>query len=198
MIFERGHFNSSIINESIINESLNEVRMFSAKTAYTSKPTIFVSHKHDDLTDLRGIMGMLQGLGAKIYIDSMDNGMPGQTSGETAMRIKEVIKFSNKFVLLATNKAIESFWCNWELGIGDTHKYIDHIAIVPMKEKGEYNSQYKGNEYLQIYPSIDFEDGTGRYVSTQQVITKGYYVCKPKNKEGIRYITPLKDWLFQK
>lgn len=42
----------------------------------------------------------------------MDNKMPGQTSGDTALRIKEVIKFSNKFILLATGKAIESYWCN--------------------------------------------------------------------------------------
>ena len=130
MIFERGHFSGSSIQESIINESLNEVRTFSAKTASTSKPTVFISHKHDDLADLRGIMGMLREFGVKVYIDSMDNGMPGQTSGETALRIKEVIKFSNKFILLATNKAIESYWCNWELGIGDTHKYIDHIAVL--------------------------------------------------------------------
>jgi len=197
MIFERGHFSNTSINESIINESLNEVRMFSASTASTSKPTIFVSHKHDDLTDLRGIMGMLRGLGVKIYIDSMDNGMPGQTSGETALRIKEVIKFSNKFVLLATNKAIESYWCNWELGIGDTHKYMKHIAILPIKEKGELDYHYKGNEYLQIYPRIDYEDGRDRY-STGGLIPEGYYVVDPLNKEGKYNLTPLKDWLFKK
>lgn len=197
MIFERGHFDSTILNESIIKDSLRDVRTFNAKSAYSSKPTVFLSHKHDDLKDLRGVMGELQNLGAKIYIDSMDNKMPDETSGETALRIKDVIKYCKKFILLATDKAIESYWCNWELGIGDTHKYIEHIAILPMKEKGDYDWKYKGNEYLQIYPSIDYEDGTNRYKTSRNIIPIGYYVCKPKNKDGIRYITPLKDWLNQ-
>ncbi|MDR6735413.1 MULTISPECIES: toll/interleukin-1 receptor domain-containing protein [Sphingobacterium] len=204
MIFERGHFKSSRIQKSNINESLSESRKFSEKgyslRKYDSKPTVFISHKHSDLADhkeLEGVIELLDDLGAKVYIDSMDNGMPTETSGETALRIKEVIKYCDKFILIATEKAIESYWCNWELGFGDTHKYIEHIAILPIKEKGEYDHNYKGNEYLQIYPSIDYEDGTNRYRNSRELIPKGYYVCKPKNKEGIRYITSLKKWLNQ-
>ena len=195
MIFQRGHFKTNKIKN--LNESLRETRMFS-KTKVESKPTVFISHKHSDLEDLeelQGVIELFEDMGAKIYIDSMDNKMPDQTSGETASRIKEVIKYCRKFVLIATEKAIESYWCNWELGIGDTHKYINHIAILPIKEKGEYDFQFKGNEYLQIYPSIDFEDGTNKYFSSQVVIERGYYVCKPKNKDGVRYINPLKKWL---
>lgn len=195
MIFERGHFKTNkIVN---LNESLKKSRTFS-KSKIEYKPTVFISHKHSDLEDqeeVKGILEMFEELGAKVYIDSMDNKMPNETSGETALRIKEVIKHTNKFVLVATEKAIESYWCNWELGIGDTHKYIDNIAIIPIKDKGEYDFKYKGNEYLQIYPSIDYENGSNHYKNSQQLIPRGYYVCKPRNKEGIRYITPLKVWL---
>ena len=194
MIFERGYFNSNKLGKEFINESLLETRTLSFRNKYERKPTVFLSHKHSDLEDLQGVMGLLKGLGAKIYIDSLDNNMPLQTSGETAQRIKEVIKHCKKFVLLATEKAIESYWCNWELGFGDTHRYIENIAILPMKENGEIDSQYKGNEYLQIYPSIYFENGTNSYRSGI-LISRGYYVSKPKNKEGIRIITPLKKWL---
>lgn len=195
MIFEREFFNSTKIEKGFINESLTETRNLSFRNKTQYRPTVFLSHKHSDLEDLQGVMGMLEKIGAKIYIDSMDNKMPMQTSGETAQRIKEVIKYCNKFILLATDKAVESYWCNWELGIGDTHKYIEHIAILPMKDKDTYDHNYKGNEYLQIYPSIDYEDGTRFYRNSQKLITRGYYVCKPRNSEGIRYITPLKDWL---
>jgi hypothetical protein len=99
MIFERGYFNSDKIEKAMINESLSETRNFSFKNKVQYKPTIFLSHKHSDLEDLQGVMGMLEELGAKIYIDSMDNKMPEQTSGETAQRIKEVIKTCKKFVL---------------------------------------------------------------------------------------------------
>jgi hypothetical protein len=104
--------------------------------------------------------------------------------------IKDVIKYCDKFVLLATDKAIESFWCNWELGFGDTHKYIEHIAILPIKEKGTFDFQYKGNEYLQIYPQIDYYPNGSKY-NTGKLIPEGYYVRKPKT----RTITPLKNWL---
>lgn len=199
MIFERGYFKSNRIQKSDLNESLRETRTFS-KGKYEPKPTVFISHKHSDLQDLeelKGVMEIFEDLGAKIYIDSMDNNMPGHTCGDTALRIKEVIKHSNKFILIATEKAIESYWCNWELGIGDTFKYIEHIAILPIKEQGEYDHNYKGNEYLQIYPSIDFYKGNTYYRNSNLLIDRGYYVCKPTNKEGIRYITKLKDWLNQ-
>lgn len=199
MIFERGHFKSTRIQQSFINESLRETRLFS-KHQVDSKPTVFISHKHSDLEDreeLKGVIEMLEDIGAKIYIDSMDNKMPTETSGETALRIKEVIKYCKKFVLIATEKAVESYWCNWELGIGDTYRYIDHIAILPIKEKGETDLQYKGNEYLQIYPRIDYETGYGKYRNSDRFIERGYYISKPVDKEGIRYIIPLKQWLNQ-
>lgn len=199
MIFERGHFDGSMIAESVAMESLNESKIFDSVTpSYSPKPTVFLSHKHDDLEDLQGVMGLLQKLGAKIYIDSMDNKMPNQTSGETAIRIKEIIKYCNKFILLATDNAIESYWCNWELGIGDIHKYIEHIAILPMKEKGERDYKYKGNEYLQIYPSIDYGNGTNKD-NNGLIKSAGYYVSTPPiKKDSNRIITPLKDWINRK
>jgi hypothetical protein len=195
MIFERGHFKTS--NFVNLNESLLEARTFS-KSRVEYKPTVFISHKHADLEDreeLKGILEIFNNLGAKVYIDSMDNKMPDETSGQTALRIKEVIKYTKKFVLVATEKAIESYWCNWELGIGDTHKYIENIAIIPIKEKGERDSQYKGNEYLQIYPTIEYYKTFTNIYGYRFV--EGYYVCKPKNEEGVSYITLLKEWINQ-
>jgi len=191
MLFERGHFNSDKIEKSFINVSLNESKKFSASNAFDYKPTVFLSHKHSDLEDLQGVMGLLKKLGAKIYIDSMDNKMPKETSGDTAKRIKEVIKYCKKFVLLATEDAIESYWCNWELGFGDTHKYKNHLAILPIKEKGGYDFEYKGNEYLQIYPKINYRKAftniRGHYFK------EGYYVENPDDN----YITELSVWLKQ-
>jgi len=197
MIFEKGHFKTSRLQKSVINESLNRTKVFNAQSSRDTKTTVFLSHKHEDLNEIQeaaGVIEMLEDLGATVYIDSMDNKMPNQTTGETAERIKDIIKYCDRFILLATAKAIESFWCNWELGIGDVHKFQEKIAILPVKEKGQYDFQYKGNEYLQIYPHIDYEDGTGLY-NTGWKIPAGYYVAKPINKQGVRIITSLKKWL---
>ncbi len=201
MIFEKGHFRSSKLEKSIINESLNRTKTFSSySNSYSAKTTIFLSHKHNDLEEEReaaGVIELLEEHDAIVYIDSMDKTLPTETSGETAERIKEVIKNCDKFILLATDKAIESYWCNWELGIGDVHKFMSHIALLPVKEKDSYDNKYKGNEYLEIYPRIDYRDGTTRYINNNKIIPKGFYWCKPINKDGVRTITPLKDWLKQ-
>lgn len=200
MIFEKGHFKSTRLEKSIITESLNRTKTFSARSSFDTKSTVFLSHKHKDLEEVKeavGVIEMLENLGVKVYIDSMDNKMPDQTTGDTAARIKEIIKYCDKFILLATSKAIESYWCNWELGIGDVHKFQRHIAILPVKEKGEYDFQYKGNEYLQIYPHIDYENGNRTY-SNGERIPAGFYVAEPIGKDGIKYITALKTWLNRK
>jgi hypothetical protein len=80
---------------------------------------------------------------------------------------------------------------------GPTTREYYNIAILPVKDKGEYDFQYKGNEYLQIYTRIDYEDGT-IYYNDGKPIPSGYYVSEPINKEGIRYINPLKVWLNRK
>lgn len=155
MIFESGFFKEQI-SDSALNESYKnarETRYFSA-----GKKTVFLSHKHDDIIDLKGVIKLLENYNIHVYIDRMDNLLPNQTTGQTANRIKQVIEKSNKFILLATHRAIESIWCNWELGIGDGFKYIDDIAILPIKEKKMSDLEYKGNEYLQIYPRIDLVD----------------------------------------
>ncbi len=195
MIFEREYFKSYLVNESKIKDILTESRISSYRSISSNSQTVFLSHKHDDLDEVRGVIGMLEKHGAKVYIDSMDNKMPAQTSGETAVRIKEVIKFCRKFILLATERAIESYWCNWELGIGDTYRYIDHIAILPIKEKGSYDHNYKGNEYLQIYPRIDYNNEFTN--ATGYTFKSGFYFKLPPDKNGKIYITELGQWLNQ-
>jgi hypothetical protein len=120
----------------------------------------------------------------------MDNKMPEHTCAETAKRIKQVIEFCDKFILLATNSAIESYWCNWKVGIGDVRKYKNHIAILPMKDVGK---NYNGNEYLKLYSSIEYFDGTRSY-SNGDNISAGYYVRTPTEENNYN-IEPLKNWL---
>lgn len=136
-----------------LNESINEVRN---KSKISTDVTIFLSHKHSEKKELESVIQLLKSLRVNIYVDWMDEGMPKTTSGITATRIKQKIRSSNKFILLATEDAISSKWCNWELGIGDVHKFKDDIAIFPIKNN---YSNYSGSEYLEIYPSIELENG---------------------------------------
>lgn len=187
-IFEQGSFNA--YSQIRLNESRSPVLEHSQYSA--GKTTVFISHKHDDLEDLKGILGFLQRTyDVKVYIDSQDPTMPKITSAQTALNIRERIKQCDKFILLATNGAIESKWCNWELGYGDAQKFKKHIALFPMKPKGASDGAYKGSEYMDIYPYISYFDGTETYTN-KKPIPRGYYVRRHESDGN--YITPLGDW----
>lgn len=191
-IFYRGQFNEYKVSD--LTPALESVvEAYSRDSVWEKrKTTIFLSHKHDDLEDLRGVIGWLEKkYDVEVYIDSMDKSMPKTTCGETASRIKGKIHDCDKFILLATEGAIDSKWCNWELGFGDAKKSVNKsIAIFPMRETRF--SSYKGNEYLEIYPHIIEENGLSKY-NDGSIIEKGYYVVEKRN--GTDYYTPLKTWL---
>ena len=191
-LFEQGSLHA--FSQVRLDESMAPVLQHSQYG--TRKTTVFISHKHDDLEDLKGLLGFLQlTYGVKVYIDSQDPTMPKVTSAETAINIKERIRECDKFILLATNGAVESKWCNWELGYGDAQKYKNHIALFPMKPKGAHSSDYKGYEYMEIYPYIAYYDGTEKYRNGSP-ITRGYYVRKKEGDHNI--ITTLKDWFNER
>jgi len=188
---EQGSF--SLYSKVRLDEARGDVLQHSQYSMAEKKTTVFISHKHDDLEDLKGVLGYLERFfGIKVYIDSRDPSMPKVTSAETAHNIKQRIKQCNKFILLATNAAIESKWCNWELGYGDAQKYPENIALFPLKPKGTRDTAYKGSEYMKIYPYIAYYDGTERNTKGE-LISAGYYVCTEKANHTS--LISLRAWL---
>lgn len=189
MLITRGYFSSNRISDSVsmINEAYQRTRTFSERSiSSASGTTVFISHKHDDLEDLQGFLSYLNKEYNIIpYIDSMDKGMPKNTCAETATRIKSVIGSCQKFILLGTNKALFSKWCNWEVGIADKTKLpTNNMAILPMLD--DNSNFYYGNEYLEIYPYI--EETINIYGN------KKYLAVNIHTPEGLKRIS-LKDWL---
>jgi hypothetical protein len=134
-----------------LSATLTESRMFSKASSTTS---IFLSHSHTDRAIIEQAKVFFQNLGISIYVDWADDTMPEKTNGVTALRIKnQIISINDKFVLLATNNAIASKWCNWEVGIADPFKLPNKkIALLPLADN---SGTWNGNEYLQIYPRIE-------------------------------------------
>lgn len=158
--------------------NLNESYDVRSRQPFSNEITVFLSHKHDDGEILKNVISMLKNLGINVYVDWMDEDMPKQTSGTTAVKIKQKIRSCRKFILLATEGAIASKWCNWELGYGDAYKYRNNIAIMPITDVR--GGIFSGSEYLQIYPIIKtkFEFTSGEYY-----VINGYSEI------------PLKEWL---
>ncbi|NII29402.1 toll/interleukin-1 receptor domain-containing protein [Pseudoflavitalea sp. X16] len=162
----------SALTETKLGYRLFSDKLMEAKSQsrYSATSTIFLSHSHDDKDEVKKAVVFLRSIGILVYIDWLDSAMPPFTNAETAEKIKNKIKECNKFILLATNNAISSKWCNWELGFGDAQKYINKIALFPLSEN---SGNWNGAEYLRIYPRIEESNYTSEY----------YKVIYPDGKE---------------
>lgn len=160
------------------------------KRAHTDK-YVFMSHKHRDLMDVIDIACFLSDtyhIGC--YIDCFDKRQPLKTSVQTAIRIKKVIDNSHRFLFMGTNGAIASKWCNWELGYGDSKKHLNgqkHLAFWAMRNTAIKQGNYKGYEYMEMYPFIVYQP------NAENSDSHGYSV---RIKDGlVEKFMPLADWL---
>ena len=87
-IIEQGSF------QAYANIRLDEARStINEYSLYSRKTTVFISHKHDELQELKGVLGFLQKrYDVKTYIDSRDPSMPHITTAETATNLKLELK----------------------------------------------------------------------------------------------------------
>jgi hypothetical protein len=110
--------------------------------------SIFLSHSHKDKELVEGLIEKLAYYSEiSIYVDWQDSNMPRVTSRETAQKIKERITSLDYFLILGTKNAMESRWVPWEIGIADSTKSGEKIAIVPVVN---LNDKFQGSEYLQL------------------------------------------------
>lgn len=159
---------------------VNEAKQSNRSTSTTS---VFLSHSHNDKNLIAQAVTFLRSIGVNIYIDWMDETMPEKPNGVTASKIKSNIIHNDKFILLATDAAIISRWCNWEVGIGDAYKlHADKICLLPLAETKD---SWKGNEYLNIYPRIESVS-----INSYEIYDNIFYLVYPDGRK-----IWLEEWL---
>ena len=158
--------------------SYYEARVARNRKSNYNEVSVFLSHKHGETEIIKEVITLLKKLKVNVYVDWLDDEMPKVTSGVTAEKIKSKIKACSKFIFLATEAAIASKWCNWEVGFGDSHKFHKDIAIMPITDTAE--GSFSGSEYLDIYPIIT----SGYYFNT------GLYYVEYKGRK-----VRLEEWL---
>ncbi len=117
-----------------------------------SRRSVFLCHSHRDKTIIAKTFAFFDRLNAELYVDWMDEGLPKIPDEQTARSIHTKIKNCNKFLFLATARALESKWCSWELGLAYSIKGPKEFAILPI---GTRDGKWNGSEYLHLYPVID-------------------------------------------
>jgi hypothetical protein len=174
-------YNSEITkrNRRIYEQDLIQKREEGTKSK--SKKSIFLSHSHIDKTIVLKIGLLFDRIKAELYIDWMDKSLPEYTSDITAREIKTRIIETDRFLFLATYHGLRSKWCNWELGIADASN--NKMAILPIETK---SGKWKGNEYLKLYPEMQFTIDDLDKISINDIN------IKKTNGEIISF----KEWMF--
>ena len=113
----------------------------------------FLSHSSKDDDLVIGAIRVLEGHGAKVYVDEIDPEMPPYTSEETAALLKRRIHQTSRFVLLASKNSKDSRWVPWELGVADGDKGLAQIALFPAADSSS-DKDWASWEYLGLYRRI--------------------------------------------
>jgi hypothetical protein len=123
---------------------------------------IFLSHSSDDADMILGVKRMVEAVGLSVYVDWIDDGDMDRTRVDrgTAETLRSRMRASSTLVYADSVNAAESKWMPWELGFFDGIK-PQHIFILPLVNNAD--SEYKGREYLNLYPDVNaIRDLAGR------------------------------------
>ena len=138
-----------------LHESYNQVL---AKAAQTTEDhfDIFLSHSINDAEIVRGAHILLGNLGYSVYVDwIVDQDLNREeVSRGTAIQLKKRMRQCDSLLYLSTENATRSKWMPWELGFFDGYSK-GRVAILPVTK--DQKEEYKGQEYLGIYPYAEIE-----------------------------------------
>ena len=122
----------------------------------TKKYDLFVSHSYLDKSLILSLVELFNEAGHSVYVDWINdpNIDRSKVNRQTAELLRTRMDECKGLAYIATSNIVSSRWCPWELGYADGKKN-GKCAILPIL-KGN-NSSYKGQEYLELYPYIDYE-----------------------------------------
>lgn len=149
---------------------------FAEKTDYD----LFISHSFKDKQLITGLYYLFEKAGYKVYIDWIDDSNLDRTKVDekTASLLRNRMNSCKGLAYISTVNSPSSKWCPWELGYGDGR--LGKVCILPVM-----SGSYKGQEYLGLYPYLDYE----KYENNSQM---DFWV---NDQNNINKYIPLKDWL---
>lgn len=171
------HMDSTDQQNQILTEN-NQI--FFTKNAYD----IFLSHSYLDKSLVYTLVDLFNEAGYSVYVDwRVDTQLDrSSVTAKTAATLRERMHACNGLAYISTENIAGSKWCPWELGYMDGNKN-GRCAILPILERD--TSEFIGQEYLGIYPYID-------YVKDSRSKKYEFWVNDPTDRK--KYVS-LKKWL---
>lgn len=157
-----GKYYSTKINQEGFKQLSNYIhrrRNFSYdELQQKNRVSVYLSHCPQDEDLIIEAIAFLAVHGGNIYVDWKDRSMPKVRNPLAAKKLKSKIIENKKFILLASDEAIDSSWLPWELGFADPYKYIRNMAILPVADN---EGIWEGADYLSLYPKIESVQAKG-------------------------------------
>jgi hypothetical protein len=118
------------------------------------KYDVFLSHSYNDAEVILGVAKFIENQGKTVYVDWIeDRGLDRKNiTAKTADLLRLRMRASKTLIYASTESAMRSKWMPWELGYFDGYK-PDMVSILPLVENSD--SEWKGQEYLGLYPLVD-------------------------------------------
>lgn len=142
---------------TVLNEAYRE---FSEFKTYD----IFMSHSVLNAEEILALKNEIERMGFSVYVDWIEDPQLNRSSvtKNTAELLRTRMNCCKSLFFATSETSPNSKWMPWELGYFDGKK--DKSAILPVLEDIWSSNQYKGQEYLGLYPYItkDTEQNTGK------------------------------------
>ncbi|WP_437935153.1 TIR domain-containing protein [Sorangium sp. So ce341] len=115
---------------------------------------VFLSHSLRDAVRVLELKKLIERLGYSVYVDWVeDEELDRQSvSKKTAERLRKRIRRSRSLLVHATEHTSLSRWVPWEIGVADGAG--KRVGVLPTPEADVDTSEYRGEEYLGLYPYI--------------------------------------------
>lgn len=158
----------------------------SAKRRLTSAARfhIFLSHRFLDARYVLMLRDYLQSLGYSVFVDWIEKPELDRevVTKKTAAHLRRVMDRCERLLFAVSENSVDSKWMPWELGYFDGSG--GKVAIVPITERKIESENYRGQEYLGLYPYVTMEKNqSGRNI---------LWV----NKSASKYVT-FQSWVEQ-
>lgn len=131
---------------------------------------VFLSHSSLDKKLVLTLVNLFNEAGYSVYVDWIEDTQldRNNVNKNTAQVLRNRMNGSRGLSYVATDNAINSKWCPWELGYFDGKKN-GRCCILPIME----SQTFQGQEYLGLYPYMQYAQISGEYRNEFWIYNQG-------------------------
>jgi hypothetical protein len=152
-----GYYAEDNIRKFAAAELLNENK---AADRLTKNYDIFLSHSSEDAIYIKALRDYLVEAGYSVYVDWIEDPQLNRAhvTKDTAAVLRQRMNCCRCLLYATSDAARKSVWMPWELGYMDA-KTKSRVAVAPIVDDVAANKEFKGQEYLGLYPYLDRTSG---------------------------------------